>query len=205
MTENSFAVFIQISIGAIFINNFVLSKFLGLCPFFGVSKKLSTATGMGLAVTFIMVASTMFTWTLNKFVLIPKHIEHFQTISFILIIAAFVQITEMVIKKYSPMLYDSLGVFLPLIVTNCAILGVALINVKESQYVGRDFTFAEAMVNAFMSGAGFWLALVLMAGIRERLELANVPKAFEGLPIAFISAGLIAIAFLGFSGISIGG
>ena len=205
MTENTFAVFVQISIGSIFIQNFVLSRFLGLCPFFGVSKKLSTATGMGFAVTFIMVASTIFTWTLNKFVLIPNSIEHFQTIAFILVIASFTQIVEMAIKKYSPMLYDSLGVFLPLMATNCAILGVAVINIEANQYTGLPFTFAEAMVNSFMSGVGFLLALILMAGIRERLELANVPKIFEGLPIAFIAAGLIAIAFLGFAGMSIGG
>ncbi|MCL1947193.1 MAG: RnfABCDGE type electron transport complex subunit A [Chitinivibrionia bacterium] len=205
MTENSFAVFVQISIGAIFIQNFVLSRFLGLCPFFGVSKKLSTAVGMGLAVTFIMVISTIFTWTFNKYVLMEYEIEHLQTISFILIIATFVQVIEMAIKKYSPTLYDSLGVFLPLITTNCAILGVTLINIEGNKYTGLPFTFAEATVHSFMSGAGFLLALVLMAGIRERLELANVPKAFEGLPIAFISAGLIAIAFFGFSGMSIGG
>jgi len=160
---------------------------------------------MGLAVTFIMVASTIFTWTFNKYVLAQHNIEHLQTISFILIIATFVQVTEMAIKKYSPSLYDSLGVFLPLITTNCAILGVALINIENNQYTGLPFTFAQASVHSFMSGIGFLLALVLMAGIRERLELANVPKAFEGLPIAFVSAGLIAIAFLGFSGMSMGG
>ena len=201
----SLGVFLQISIGAIFIQNFVLSRFLGLCPFFGVSKKLSTAFGMGLAVTFVMVTSTIFTWSLDYFVLKPNNMEYFQTIAFILIIATFVQIVEMAIKKYSPMLYDSLGIFLPLITTNCAILGVAVINIQTNQYTGLPFTFAEAMVNSFMSGVGFSLALVIMAGIRERLELANVPKIFDGLPIAFISAGLIAIAFLGFAGMTIGG
>ena len=205
MSENSFIIFLEISIAAIFIQNFVLSRFLGLCPFFGVSKKLSTAVGMGLAVTFVMVASTLFTWSFDFFVLKPYEIEYFQTIAFILIIAAFVQITEMAIKRYSPMLYDSLGMFLPLITTNCAILGVAVINIGTNQYTGHPFTFAEAMVNSFMSGVGFSLALILMAGIRERLELADVPKAFEGLPIAFISAGLIAIAFLGFAGMRMGG
>lgn len=205
MSENSFVIFLEISIAAIFIQNFVLSRFLGLCPFFGVSKKLSTAVGMGLAVIFVMVTSTLFTWSFDYFVLKPYGIEYFQTIAFILIIAAFVQITEMAIKRYSPMLYDSLGVFLPLITTNCSILGVAVINIGTNQYTGHPFTFAQAMVNSFMSGAGFSLALVLMAGIRERLELADVPKAFEGLPIAFISAGLIAIAFLGFAGMRMGG
>lgn len=201
----SFLVLLQISIGAIFIQNFVLSRFLGLCPFFGISKKLSTAIGMGFAVIFVMVASTLFTWTLNNFVLKPNGIEYLQTISFILVIASLVQIVEMALKKYSPMLYDSLGVFLPLITTNCAIMGVAVINVEINQFTGLPFSFIEAIVNSFMSGVGFTLALVLMAGIRERLELANVPKAFEGLPIAFITAGLMAMAFLGFAGMSIGG
>ena len=201
----TWTVFLQISIGAIFIQNFVLSRFLGLCPFFGVSKKLSTAVGMGLAVTFVMTVSTIFTWSLNRFVLEPQGMEHFQTIAFILIIASFVQVVEMAIRKYSPMLYDSLGVFLPLITTNCAILGVAVLNIEINKYTGLPFSFAQAMINSFMSGIGFLLALVLMAGIRERLELANVPKAFEGLPIAFVSAGLIAIAFLGFAGMGMGG
>ena len=198
----NFMVLVQISISAVFIQNFVLSRFLGLCPFFGVSKKISTAIGMGLAVTFIMVCSTIFTWTLNEFLLIPNNIEYFQTILFVLVIAAFTQIVEMAIKKYSPMLYDSLGVFLPLMATNCAIMGVALIN---RQYTGSPISFIEAMVNSFMSGVGFILALILMAGIRERLELANIPKVFEGLPIAFITAGLMAIAFLGFAGMGMGG
>jgi len=193
----NFMVLMQISISAIFIQNFVLSRFLGLCPFFGVSKKISTAVGMGLAVTFIMTCSTIFTWTLNEFLLIPNNIEYFQTILFVLVIASLTQVAEMAIKKYSPMLYDSLGVFLPLMATNCAIMGVALIN---RQYTGSALSFVEAIVNSFMSGVGFILALILMAGIRERLELANIPKVFEGLPIAFISAGLMAIAFLGFAG-----
>jgi len=199
MMEN-FLVLIQISIGAVFIQNFVLSRFLGLCPFFGISKKLSTAVGMGFAVTFIMVSSTLFTWTINKFVLMKFEIVYFQTIVFILVIASLTQVAEMAIKKHSPMLYDSLGVFLPLMATNCAIMGVALLNVEINEYTGLPFGFIEAMTNSFMSGVGFILALVLIAGIRERLELANIPKAFEGLPIAFITAGLMAIAFLGFAG-----
>jgi len=201
----TFLVLLQISIGAVFIQNFVLSRFLGLCPFFGISKKLSSAFGMGLAVTFIMVASTIFTWTVNRFILVPHHIEYFQTIVFVLVIAALTQIVEMAIKKHSPMLYDSLGVFLPLMATNCAIMGVAVLNVEINQFTGMPFSFIEAMVNSFMSGVGVILALVLMAGIRERLELANIPKVFDGLPIAFITAGLMAIAFLGFAGMSIGG
>ena len=205
MNAEVFTVFLQISIGAIFIQNFVLSRFLGLCPFFGVSKKISTAVGMGLSVTFIMVASTAFTWTLNYFVLIPNDLQHFQTISFILIIASFTQLAEMAIKKNSPVLYESLGVFLPLMATNCAILGVSLLNVEINQYTGIPFTFGGAILHSFMSGVGFSLALVLIAGIRERLELANVPKPLEGLPIAMITAGLMAIAFLGFTGMAIGG
>jgi len=201
--SESLVVFMQISLGAMFVSNFVLSRFLGLCPFFGVSKKLSTAVGMGLSVTFIMVSATIFTWTFNRFVLLPNNIEHFQTISFILIIASFTQVAEMVIKKVSPILYESLGVFLPLMATNCAILGVAVLNVEINQYTGLPFSFAGALVHSFMSGAGFTIAIVLMAGIRERLEFADVPKALEGLPISLISAGLMAIAFLGFTGMSI--
>jgi electron transport complex protein RnfA len=196
----TFMVLLQISISAVFIQNFVLSRFLGLCPFFGISKKLSSAIGMGFAVTFIMVGSTVFTWTINNFVLVPYHIEYFQTIVFVLVIAALTQVAEMAIKKYSPMLYDSLGVFLPLMATNCAIMGVALLNVEINEFTGLPFTFIEAITNSLMSGVGFILALILIAGIRERLELANIPKAFDGLPIAFITAGLMAIAFLGFSG-----
>ncbi|MCL2844894.1 MAG: electron transport complex subunit RsxA [Chitinivibrionia bacterium] len=215
-------VFMQISIGAIFISNFVLSRFLGLCPFFGVSKKLSTALGMGLSVTFVMVGSTLFAYPFNEFILKPMIIdpetqmrigggittngmEYFQTISFVLIIAAFTQVVEMMLKKFSPMLYESLGVFLPLMATNCAILGVALLNVQVNQFTGEIFQFHGAIVHSFMSGVGFTLAIVLMAGIRERLEFANVPKALEGLPISLIAAGLMAIAFLGFTGMSIGG
>ncbi len=188
---------IQISIAAIFINNFVLARFLGLCPFFGVSKKLSSAMGMGMAVIFVMTVASMFTWVIYKFVLVPYEVIYLYTIVFILVIASLVQLVEMVLQKFSPALYDALGIFLPLITTNCAILGVAVLNtVKE------DYNFLESIVNGIMSGVGFTLALVLMAGIRERLELADIPKSLEGLPIAFITAGLMAIAFLGFAGLN---
>ncbi len=191
---------LQISIGAIFIQNFILSRFLGLCPFMGVSKKLSTATGMGMAVIFVMTVASAFAWSINKFILIRFDVTYLQTIVFILVIASLVQLVEMTLRKYSPILYDSLGVFLPLITTNCAILGVAVLNTGNNSYTGTTFTFIESVVNGIMSGVGFTLALVLMAGVRERLELADIPKPLEGLPIAFISAGLMAIAFLGFSG-----
>ena len=193
---------VQISIGAILINNFVLSRFLGLCPFFGVSKKLSSALGMGMAVVFVMTTASMFTWIIYTKILMPLSIEYMQTIVFILVIASLVQLVEMVLQKFSPVLYDSLGIFLPLITTNCAILGVAILNSGINPYTGDYFTFLEAIVNGVMSGAGFTLALVLMAGIREKLDLADIPKALDGLPIAFISAGLMAIAFLGFSGLN---
>jgi len=192
---------IQISIGAILINNFVLSRFLGLCPFMGVSKKLSSAFGMGMAVIFVMTVATMFTWPINIFILEEHGVGYLKTIVFILVIASLVQLVEMAIQKFSPALYESLGIYLPLITTNCAILGVAILNTGENAFTGTSYTFIESIVNAAMSGVGFTLALILMAGIREKLELASIPKPFEGLPIAFITAGLMAIAFLGFSGL----
>lgn len=155
-----------------------------------------------MAVIFVMTIASMFTWSINEFILIPREVEYLQTIVFILVIASLVQLVEMILRKHSPVLYDSLGVFLPLITTNCAILGVAILNTGENPFTdeGGSFSFIEAITNGMMSGVGFTLALVLMAGIRERLELADIPKPLEGLPIAFISAGLMAIAFLGFSG-----
>ena len=192
---------VQISSGSILINNFVLSRFLGLCPFFGVSKKLSSAVGMGMAVIFVMTAASMFTWSIQKFILVPNKVEFMQTIVFILVIASLVQLVEMVLQKFSPVLYDALGIFLPLITTNCAILGVAIINTEINPNTGATYTFIEAIFNGITSGIGFTLALVLMAGIREKLELANIPKALEGLPITFVTAGLMAMAFLGFSGL----
>lgn len=199
---NSFANLIAISIGAIFINNFVLSRFLGLCPFFGVSKKLSSATGMGMAVIFVMAIASSFTWIINKFILIPTDTLYLQPIAFILVIAALVQLVEMALQKYSPSLYEALGIYLPLITTNCAVLGVAIINSGLNPYTGKAFSFVESLINGVMSGVGFMLALVLMAGIREKLEFSDIPKIFEGLPISFISAGLMALAFLGFAGLN---
>jgi electron transport complex protein RnfA len=199
---NSIVSIIQISLAAVLIQNFILARFLGLCPFFGVSKKLSSATGMGMAVMFVMTISAMLTWGIDKFVLVPLNIGYLQTIVFILVIASLVQLLEMIMHKFTPALYDSLGIFLPLITTNCAILGVVIINTGVNQFTGQPFTFIESVVNGVASGVGFLLALVLMAGIRERLELADIPKSLDGLPIAFISAGLMALAFLGFSGLS---
>lgn len=193
---------LQISVGAIFIQNFILSRFLGLCPFMGVSKKLSTAFGMGMAVIFVMTVASMFTWAINRYILVAFNVEYLQTIVFILVIASLVQLVEMVLRKYSPVLYDSLGVFLPLITTNCAILGVAVLLTGANPVTGNGYTFIEGTWFGLMSGVGFTLALVLMAGIREKLEFAEIPKPLEGLPIAFITAGLMAIAFLGFAGMS---
>lgn len=184
-----------IVIAMILINNFVLSKFLGLCPFFGVSKKLDSAIGMGLAVIFVMAIASLFTWIIYHYILVRFHITYLQTIAFILVIASIVQFVEMFLQKNSPALYRALGIFLPLITTNCAVLGVAVLNID------KKYSFLESMVQAVAAGIGFTLALILMAAVRERLEYAKVPKSMEGLPIAFVSAGLIAIAFLGFSGL----
>jgi len=200
--SNGLTGIIQISIAAVLIQNFVLARFLGLCPFFGVSKKLSSATGMGMAVVFVMTVASMFTWWINKAILIDMGVEYLRTIVFILVIASLVQLLEMVLQKFTPALYESLGIYLPLITTNCAILGVAIINTGVNVFSGTSYTFVESVVNGAASGIGFTLALVLMAGLRERLELADIPKSLDGLPIAFITAGLMALAFLGFSGLS---
>jgi electron transport complex protein RnfA len=193
---------IQISIAAVLIQNFVLSRFLGLCPFFGVSKKLSGAVGMGLAVVFVMTVASACIWWIDKAILVALNEEFLRTIVFILIIASLVQLLEMVMQRFTPALYESLGIYLPLTATNCAILGVVIINTGANPFTNAPFTFVEAVVNGAAAGIGFTLALVLMAGLRERLELADIPKALDGLPIAFITAGLMALAFLGFSGLS---
>jgi electron transport complex protein RnfA len=198
----NFSAMVQIAIGAILINNIVLSRFLGLCPFFGVSKKLSHAFGMGMAVIFVMTVTSILTFPLDRYLLVPAGLEYLRTIVFVLVIASLVQLVEMAIQKYAPIQYDALGIYLPLITTNCVILGIALINTGKNTFTNEPFTFLESCLNGMMSGVGFLVALVLMTGIRERLELAGIPRALEGLPIAFISAGLIAIAFLGFSGLS---
>lgn len=188
---------ISIVIGAIFINNFVFAKFLGICPFMGVSKKVESSIGMGMAVAFVMVLASAITWLVYYFMLVPFGLEYLQTIMFILIIASLVQFVEMAIQKTSPSLYKALGVFLPLITTNCAVLGVAILNVQEG------FNFIETVINSFAVAVGFTLALVLLAGIRERLEYADIPRPFQGVPIAFVSAGLLAMAFMGFAGMQI--
>ncbi len=188
---------ISIVIGAIFINNFVFAKFLGICPFMGVSKKVESSIGMGMAVAFVMTLASAVTWLIYYFMLVPYGLEYLQTIMFILIIASLVQFVEMAIQKTSPSLYKALGVFLPLITTNCAVLGVAILNVQEG------FNFIETIINSFAVAVGFTLALILLAGIRERLEYADVPRPFQGVPIAFVSAGLLAMAFMGFAGMQI--
>lgn len=212
----------QLVIMSIFINNFVLQRFLGLCPYMGVSKQLDSALGMGMAVTFVMTIASLVTWVLYTFFLAPTYQNIFyvifntpienipdltflRTIVFILVIASLVQFVEMFIQKISPTLYRALGIYLPLITTNCAILGVAVLNIDLFFKDGLPLenSFIHTLVQAISAGAGFTLVLLLMAGIREKLELANVPKPFRGLPIAFIIAGLMSIAFLGFSGMNV--
>ena len=193
---------ISIAISMIFINNFILSKFLGLCPFLGVSKEMKPAVSMGVAVIFVMTSSAFITWLLYNFILIPFHIEYLRTISFILVIAAFVQFIEMVVRKQSPPLYRALGIYLPLITTNCAVLGITVLNVNDFFVAGHAVrgSFAYAAFQAFFAGVGFMLALIIMSGIRERLELIDIPKSLKGIPIAFIVASLMSLAFMGFNG-----
>lgn len=191
----SFGTMMAIIIGAIFINNFVLSRFLGICPFMGVSKQLDSAVGMGAAVVFVMALATLGCWGVYHLLLVPLGIGYLKTIAFIIIIAALVQLVEMILLKFSPALYQALGIYLPLITTNCAILGVAVLNIDEKYSLGYS------LINAVAAGIGFTLALVLMAGIRERLEQAPIPPALKGLPIAFLMAGAMSIAFLGFAGL----
>ena len=186
---------IGIIIVAIFVNNVVLSQFLGICPFLGVSKKIDTAIGMGLAVTFVMTIATIVTFLLQKGILEAFGLEYLQTITFILVIAALVQLVEIILKKISPSLYQALGVFLPLITTNCAILGVAILVTQQ------DYNLLESVVYAIATAIGFALALIIFSGIREQLSLTKMPKAMGGIPIALITAGIMAMAFMGFSGI----
>ena len=195
--------YILIIISAIFVNNILLSQFLGICPFLGVSNKLSTASGMSMAVCFVITLATVVTYLLNM-LLVKLGLEFLQTISFILVIAALVQMVEIVLKKISPALYASLGIFLPLITTNCADLGVALTVVKPSVYASAAngmMNLGEATVYAFATSLGFGLAMILFAGLREQLSLNDVPKAFKGVPIALVTAGILAMAFMGFSGL----
>jgi electron transport complex protein RnfA len=181
-------------LSVVLVNNVITSQFLGICPFLGVSKKVDTAVGMGVAVTFVLTLASLITYFIQK-LLIVTNVAFLQTIAFILVIASIVQFVEMVIQKMSPSLYQALGVFLPLITTNCAVLGIALVNVNNG------YNLVETLVNGFGAGAGFTLAIVLFAGIRERLELADIPETFKGFPITLISASLMSIAFLGFAGL----
>lgn len=184
-----------LSITTILVNNFVLVKFLGCCPFLGVSKQVDTAIGMSLAVTFVMTVASAVTYLVQTYILDALGIGYMQTVAFILVIAALVQFVEMVIQKFSPSLYNALGIYLPLITTNCAVLGVAILNVTEK------YDFIYSVVYGFSAGLSFMLAIVLFAGVRERLETADIPKVMEGFPIALVTAGLIAMAFLGFQGL----
>ena len=188
---------LAITLGAILANNFIFSQFLGICPFLGVSKKVDTAVGMGFAVTFVMGLASAITWLVNTFILIPFDLGYMQTVAFILVIAALVQFIEMFLQKAMPALYTALGVYLPLITTNCAVLGVALLNIQN------NYNFISSVVYGITGGLGFLLAIVLFASIRERLVFAEYPKAFEGFPIALVTAGLMALAFMGFSGLKI--
>ena len=187
--------YFAIIIGAIFVNNVVLAQFLGICPFLGVSSKVETSMGMGAAVTFVMALSGIVTWLIQTYILVPLGIEYMQTIVFILVIAALVQMVEIVLKKVSPSLYQALGIFLPLITTNCAVLGVAILMIQ------KEFNLLQGVVYNVSIALGFALALVIFAGLRERIEFEEAPKAFQGVPIALITASILAMAFMGFSGL----
>ena len=187
--------YFAIIIGAIFVNNVVLAQFLGICPFLGVSSKVETSMGMGAAVTFVMALSAVVTWLIQTYILVPLGIEYMQTIVFILVIAALVQMVEIVLKKVSPSLYQALGIFLPLITTNCAVLGVAILMIQ------KEFSLLQGVAYNVATALGFALALVIFAGLRERIEFEEAPKAFQGVPIALITASILAMAVMGFSGL----
>ncbi len=187
--------YILILMSGVLVNNYVLQQFLGICPFLGVSKKTKEATGMGLAVTFVMLFATLATWPIYKFILVPNQLGYLQIIVFILVIAALVQLVEIVLKKFMPALFKALGVYLPLITTNCAVLGVTLNNISDG------YTFTESLVSSLGVGLGFLLAMVLFAGVRSRIENCPAPKCFRGLPVTLISASIVALAFYGFGGI----
>lgn len=188
-------IMLSILLTGILTENFILAKFLGICPFLGVSKKLNTAVGMSAAVIFVMLLSTAVTYPINAKLLVPNDLEYLQTIVFILVIAALVQLVEIILKKYIPALYNALGIYLPLITTNCAVLGVVLINVEN------NYNFGQSMMRSLGGGLGFMLAMVMFAGVRERLESCDVPKFLQGLPITLIAASLTSVSFLGFSGV----
>ncbi len=196
--------YFAIIIGAIFVNNFVLTKFLGICPYIGVSKRTDSAIGMGFAVTFVMSIASAITWVVYTYLLNPEtnvlggtDLKFLKTLAFIIVIASLVQFVEMVIQKTSPVLYNALGIYLPLITTNCAVMGVAVLNIDE------QFGFMESLVRGFSAGIGFTLALLLMSGLREKFEMSNIPKPLRGVPIAFIMASLMSLAFMGFSGLAL--
>ena len=191
---------VAIFLAAILTENYILNKFLGICPFLGVSKKLDTATGMSVAVTVVMVLSTSVTWPIYTYVLVPLNLAYLQTIVFILIIAALVQFIETVLKKYIPSLYNALGIYLPLITTNCAVLGITMLVIQKGQS-DPTFGFVQSLVNAFGSGIGFLAAMVIFAGVRERIENNDIPKSLQGLPITLVAASLTAVSFLGFQGL----
>ena len=187
--------YLLIFISAIFVNNIVLSQFLGICPFLGVSKKIDTSLGMSAAVAFVLTLATVVTWLVQYYILVPLHLEYLQTIAFILVIASLVQMVEIVLKKVSPALYQALGIFLPLITTNCAVLGVAILVIQ------KDYNLAQSIMYAFSTALGFGLALTVFAGIREQLELSNIPRGMRGMAIVLVTAGLLSLAFMGFSGV----
>lgn len=191
---------VAIFLAAILTENYILNKFLGICPFLGVSKKLNTATGMSLAVTVVMVLATAVTWPIYTYLLVPTGLSYLQTIVFILIIAALVQLLEIALRKYMPPLYNALGVYLPLITTNCAVLGVTML-VLEKGESDPTFGYVQSLVNSFGAGIGFLVAMVLFAGVRERLERCDIPKSLRGLPITLVAASLVAVSFLGFNGL----
>lgn len=193
--SNIWANLLTILVGGLLVNNFVMNRFLGCCPFLGVSKQYDTAKGMSMAVIFVMTLASFITWFVQHLILVPLHLEYMQTIAFILVIAVLVGIVEMALKKISPSLYQSLGVYLPLITTNCAVLGVATLNVTN------QYNMLYSVLNGTFSALGFLLAIVLMAGVRERLESSKIPACMKGFPISLVSAGLMAIAFMGFSGL----
>ncbi len=187
--------FFPLLIGGLLVNNYVLSQFLGICPFLGVSKKIGPAVGMSVAVIFVMLMATAATWPIFHFLLLPNDLSYLRTIVFILVIASLVQLVELVLKRFVKPLYNALGIYLPLITTNCAVLGVTILNIDS------NYTFVAALINAFASGAGFLLAMVLFAGVRERLELVPVPDSLKGLPITLVAASLVSVSFLGFQGL----
>ena len=188
--------YLLLFVGTVLVNNFVLVKFLGLCPFMGVSKKLETAMGMGLATTFVMALASICAWLIDTWILIPLNLIYLRTLAFILVIAVVVQFTEMVVRKTSPVLYRLLGIFLPLITTNCAVLGIALLTVQEK------LSFLHTLVYGLSSALGYSLVIILFAGLRQRMESAEIPKTFSGAPISFVTAGILAMAFAGFAGLA---